>query len=47
LPELIKGVAEQVCADKGVKLERKHQFPPIFDELYRPLQPPKETKPGE
>ena len=45
LPELIKGMAEQVCAEKGVKLERKHQFPPILDELFRPPQPPKETKP--
>lgn len=45
LPELIKGVAGQVCAEKGVKLERQHQFPPILEELYRPPQPPKETKP--
>ncbi|HEV2693351.1 MAG TPA: hypothetical protein VG347_10695 [Verrucomicrobiae bacterium] len=47
LPELIKGVAENVCAEKGVKLERQHQFPPVLDELYRPQRPKKETKPEE
>ena len=47
LPELIKGVAEEVCAAKGVKLERQHQLPPMLDELHRPPPPAKETKPEE
>ena len=39
LPNLIKEAAEEVCAAKGVKLVRQHQFPPILSELFQPLAP--------
>lgn len=39
LPELIQKAAEEICADKGVKLVRQHEFPPVMRELFQPLPP--------
>jgi hypothetical protein len=37
IPEVIKAVADEFMAAKGVKLEEQYQYPPIFGELYKPL----------
>jgi hypothetical protein len=42
LPQFIQAAAEEICAEKGLKLVRQHQFPPILEELFRPLPPRKE-----
>lgn len=39
LPDIIRETAEEVCGEKGVKLIRQHGFPPVMDELSRPLPP--------
>jgi hypothetical protein len=46
LPALIQSIAEEFCAEKGVKLVRQHQFPPpVLHELFQPLPPhTKKTK---
>jgi hypothetical protein len=44
LPELVEEAAKEICADKGVKLVRQHQFPPILRELFAPL-PPRTAEP--
>jgi hypothetical protein len=41
LPELIKKAAEEVCADKGVKLVRQVGDVPALVELNRPTEPEK------
>ena len=33
LPQLIREAAEEICAEKGVKLIRQYQFPPAMPEL--------------
>ncbi len=43
LPALIKGAAEEICAEKGLKLVRQYQFPPILRELFQPLPPRQEA----
>lgn len=40
LPNLIKEAAEEICAEKGLKLVRQYQFPPVLPELFQPLPPP-------
>jgi len=40
LPSLIKDAALEMCAEKGVKLVRQHNFPPALHELFR-LVPPR------
>jgi hypothetical protein len=42
LPKFILDAAEEICGAKGVKLVRQHQYPPILQELFQPLPPPKE-----
>jgi hypothetical protein len=42
LPKFIQDAAEEICAAKGTKLVRQHQFPPILRELFQPLPPNKE-----
>ena len=40
LPARIQSIAEEYCAEKGVKLVRQHQFPPpVLHELFQPLPP--------
>lgn len=46
LPDLIREAAEEVTGEKGFKLVRKRQSPPILEELFRPL-PPRKEKPEE
>jgi hypothetical protein len=46
LPDLIREAAEEVSGEKGFKLVRQLQFPPILDELFRPLPPRKEKPEG-
>ena len=45
LPDLIKAAAEEVCGEKGFKLVRQHQFPPILNELSQSL-PPRTAEPN-
>jgi hypothetical protein len=42
LPKFIQEAAEQMCGEKGVKLVRQYQYPPILQELFQPLPPRKE-----
>jgi hypothetical protein len=44
LPKLILGLAEEASGEKGIKLVRQHQVPPIAEELYKPL-PPRKSEP--
>jgi len=37
LPKLIQEAAEEICAEKGIKLVRQYQFPPILRELFQPM----------
>ena len=46
LPQLIQDAAKEICADKGVKLVRHYQFPPILQELFQPLPPRAEPPPS-
>ena len=39
LPNLIKEAAEEICAEKGVKLVRQYRFPTALHELFRPVSP--------
>ena len=38
LPELIRRAAEEVCAEKGIKLVRRNTNAPILEELHRPAK---------
>jgi hypothetical protein len=38
LPDLIKAAAEEFTADKGVKLVRRDELPPVFVELHPPTR---------
>jgi len=42
LPKFIQEAAEQMCGEKGVKLVRQYQYPPILPELSQPLPPRKQ-----
>lgn len=39
LPDLIKELAQDIVAAKGVKLEREYERSPVFAGLYKPAQP--------
>ena len=41
LPDLIRKTAEDICGEKGVRLVRQFQYPPILEELYRAIPPQK------
>ena len=45
LPNLIKEAAEEVCAEKGVKLVRQYHFPTALHELFRLV--PSQTEEGK
>jgi hypothetical protein len=40
IPKLVKELAEETTAAKGVKLTRQYQWAPVLGELYRPLKVP-------
>lgn len=42
LPDLIKKAAEEICADKGIKLVRRDVDSPVLAELHQPMPPRKE-----
>jgi hypothetical protein len=44
IPEIIKELAEDITAAKGVRLEKQYEMPPILGELYRRV-PPRKTGP--
>src|ERR1035437_727425 len=44
LPNLILEAAQEICAERGLKLVRQYQFPPILPELFQPL-PPRTVEP--
>lgn len=39
LPSIIKELAEDICATKGVKLQQQFQRAPILMDLYKPVSP--------
>ena len=39
VPKLIKDLAEEITASKGVKLVSQYQCAPVLGELYKPLPP--------
>jgi hypothetical protein len=44
LPELIRKTAEDICGEKGIKLVRQYQYPPVMEELYRAIAPQEPMK---
>lgn len=39
IPALVREIAENITAEKGVRLERQFEYAPVFGELYRPVPP--------
>ena len=44
VPELVKELAQEIVASKGVKLVQQYRFAPIFGELYKPVPPKPDEK---
>jgi len=47
IPALIKEMAEEITASKGVKLVKQYEHAPILGELYKPVALSEKTRPTE